>query len=102
MLRHRRLSADTILEIGNTANSEAHYVAKLIAATEAGKDIDWVSPQTICYSMVNAAPEQAIAVKAKYDHKTFGFTDVQLDNMRSAALGKATHEWGAGLYRDMF
>ena len=34
--------------------------------------------------------------------KTFGFTDVQLDNKRSAALGKATHEWGAGLYRDIF
>jgi len=87
---------------GNTANSEAHYVAKVIAATEAGKDIDWVSPQTICYSMVNAKPEQAIVVKAKYDKKTFGFTDVQLDNKRSAALGKATHEWGAGLYRDIF
>jgi hypothetical protein len=87
---------------GNTSNSEAHYVAKVIAAHEAGKDIDWVSPQTICYSMVNATPEEAIMVKAKYDRKTFGFTDVQLDNKRSAALGKATHEWGAGLYRDMF
>jgi sulfide dehydrogenase [flavocytochrome c] flavoprotein subunit len=87
---------------GNTANSEAHHVAKLIAAHEAGKEIDWVSPQTICYSMVNGTPEQAIMVKAKYDRKTFGFTDVQLDNARSAGLGKATHEWGAGLYRDMF
>jgi hypothetical protein len=27
---------------------------------------------------------------------------VQLDNTRSAALGKATHEWGNGLLRDMF
>jgi sulfide dehydrogenase [flavocytochrome c] flavoprotein subunit len=87
---------------GNTSNSEAHYVAKVIAAHEAGKDIDWVSPQTICYSMVNGKPEEAIMVKAKYDRKTFGFTDVQLDNKRSAALGKATFEWGAGLYRDMF
>jgi sulfide dehydrogenase [flavocytochrome c] flavoprotein subunit len=87
---------------GNTSNSEAHYVAKVIAAHEAGKDIDWVSPQTICYSMVNGKPEEAIMVKAKYDRKTFGFTDVQLDNKRSVALGKATFEWGAGLYRDMF
>ena len=87
---------------GNTANSEAHYVAKVITATEAGKDIDWVSPQTICYSMVNGAPEEAIVVKAKYDRKTFGFTDVKLDNKRSPALGRATHEWGAGLYRDIF
>ena len=86
----------------NTANSEGHHVAKLIAAQEAGKDIDWVSPQTICYSTVNGTPEEAIVVKAKYDQKTFGFTDVQLDNTRSAALGKAAHEWGAGVYRDMF
>ena len=87
---------------GNTANSEAHFVAKVIAAVEAGKDIDWMSPQTVCYSMVNAHPEESIMVTAKYDKKTFGFTDVQLDNKRSAALGKANHEWGAGLYRDMF
>jgi sulfide dehydrogenase [flavocytochrome c] flavoprotein subunit len=87
---------------GNTANSEAHYVAKVIAAHEAGKDIDWVSPQTICYSMVNGTPEEAIVVKAKYAKKGFGFTDVELDNTRSGPLGKAAHEWGAGLYRDMF
>jgi NADPH-dependent 2,4-dienoyl-CoA reductase/sulfur reductase-like enzyme len=86
----------------NTANSEAHYVAKVIAAAAAGKDIDWVSPYTICYSMVNGKPEEAIMVKAKYDKQKFGFTDVELDNKRSAALGLATHEWGAGLYRDMF
>jgi sulfide dehydrogenase [flavocytochrome c] flavoprotein subunit len=86
---------------GNTANSEAHYVAKVIAAHEAGKQIDWRSPQTICYSMVNGEPEEAIVVKAKYERKNFGFTDVELDNTRSTALGKAAHEWGAGLYRDM-
>jgi sulfide dehydrogenase [flavocytochrome c] flavoprotein subunit len=87
---------------GNTANSEAHYVAKVIAAFANGKDVDWTSPQTICYSMVNGTPEEAIVVKAKYARKGFGFTDVQLDNKRSASLGKAAHEWGAGLYRDMF
>ena len=86
----------------NTANSEAHYVARVIAAVEAGKDIDWESPHTICYSMVNGKPEEAIMVKAKYDKQKFGFTDVELDNKRSAGLGRATHEWGAGLYRDMF
>jgi sulfide dehydrogenase [flavocytochrome c] flavoprotein subunit len=86
---------------GNTSNSEAHYVAKVIAAHAAGKDIDWVSPQTICYSMVNGKPEEAIWVAAKYDKKTFAFTDVHVDNKRSAGLGKAYHEWGAGLYRDI-
>ncbi|MGO9007631.1 MAG: FAD-dependent oxidoreductase [Beijerinckiaceae bacterium] len=87
---------------GNTANSEAHFVAKVIAAAAAGKDMDWVSPQTVCYSMVNGHPEESIMVAAKYNKVGFGFTDVQLDNKRSEALGKATREWGAGLYRDMF
>jgi sulfide dehydrogenase [flavocytochrome c] flavoprotein subunit len=87
---------------GNTANTEAHYVAKLIAAVEAGRDIDWEPPQTICYSMVNGTPEEAIVVKARYAKEGFGFSDVELDNTRSASLGKAAHDWGAGLYRDMF
>jgi hypothetical protein len=52
--------------------------------------------------MVNGTPEEAIVVKAKYAREGFGFTDVELDNKRSASLGKAAHEWGAGLYRDMF
>jgi sulfide dehydrogenase [flavocytochrome c] flavoprotein subunit len=86
----------------NTANSEGHYVAKLITAVEAGKDIDWQSPQTICYSMVNGNPEEAIVVQAKYAKQGFAFTDVHLDNTRSAALAKATHEWGNGIFRDMF
>ncbi len=87
---------------GNTAASEAHFVAKVIAAAAAGKDIDWVSPQTVCYSTVNGHPEESIMVTATYDEKTFSFTGVSRDNKRSAALGKATREWAAGLYRDMF
>ena len=38
----------------NTANTEGKYVAKVLAARAQGKDIDWASPETICYSMVNA------------------------------------------------
>ena len=95
-------TADAFLQVGQHRQQRGAFVAKVIAAAEAGKDIDWMSPQTVCYSMVNAHPEESIMVAAKYDKKTFGFTDVQLDNKRSAALGKANHEWGAGLYRDMF
>ncbi len=87
---------------GNTANTEGHYVARLIAAVEAGRDIDWESPQTICYSMVNGTPEEAIVVKARYNKEDFTFTDVELDNTRSAAVAAAAREWGEGLYRDMF
>ena len=41
-------------------------------------------------------------VQAKYAKAGFAFTDVKLDNNRSEALAKAAHEWGKGLYRDMF
>lgn len=87
---------------GNTANTEGHFVAKVIAAVEAGGDIPWESPQTICYSLVNGTPEEGIVVKAKYTETDFTFTDVDLDNNRSAAIATAAHEWGEGLYRDMF
>jgi len=33
----------------NTSNTEAKYVAKVLAARAQGKDIDWYSPETICY-----------------------------------------------------
>ena len=85
----------------NTANTEAHYVARLIAARDAGKEIEWESPTTLCYSVVNAQPEEAIFVQAKYAKQGFAFTDVKLDNKRSEPIAKATHEWGKGLYRDM-
>ncbi len=90
---------------GNTANTEAKIVAKIIAARAAGKEPKWESPNTICYSMVNANPKESIMVDAKYKFtkgKGWGFTDVKLIEKRSTQLGKANIEWGKGLYRDMF
>lgn len=90
----------------NTANTEAKFVAKVIAAHAAGKDIEWASPHTTCFSMVNAAPAEAISVDAGYafDAKTkaFGFANVKMDQERNTAKGQATFEWARGLYRDMF
>ena len=67
---------------GNTANSEGKYVAKVIAARARGKEIEWESPHTICYSAVSAKPLQAISVDAvyKYDPKaqSFAFDKVKL------------------------
>lgn len=91
---------------GNTANSEAHIVARMIAGHAAGKEVAWESPNTICYSMVNADPQESIMVDAKYKHDGkgagWGFTDVKMINDRTTSLGKANIEWGKGLYRDMF
>lgn len=91
---------------GNTANSEAKYVAKVIAARTAGKEIAWESPHTICYSAVMASPLESISVDAhyKYDPKTkgFGFDKAMLFEKWDKARGQANLEWARGLYRDMF
>ncbi len=92
---------------GNTANSEAKIIAKVIAARAAGKEPEkWVSPHTVCYSVVNGDPVEAVMVDAHYKFdeatKQFAFDRVKLVEERSTALGKATFEWAEGLYRDMF
>ncbi len=90
---------------GNTANTEAHIVSRMIAARAQGKDSPWESPNTICYSMVDGEGKQSIMVDAKYKFtkgKGWGFTDVKLIEKWSKKLGKANIEWGKGLYRDMF
>lgn len=94
----------------NTAVSEGKYVASVIAARAQGKDIDkgfnWASPHTICYSVVNADPMEAISVDAHYafdeGKKSFAFANVKMDENRDKAKGKATLEWAQGIYRDLF
>jgi NADH dehydrogenase FAD-containing subunit len=92
----------------NTSNTEAHYVAKVLAARAQGKEIAWVSPRTICYSMVNANPMEAISVDAGYDYSAekdaiTGFSkDTKTFENRDTAKGQATLEWARGIYRDMF
>ncbi|HEY9084854.1 MAG TPA: FAD-dependent oxidoreductase [Candidatus Tyrphobacter sp.] len=91
---------------GNTSNSEGHYVAKVLAARAQGKDISWASPETLCYSMVEIDPDEAISVDAFYAYntatKSFGFTNVKMDETRDQEKGRAYLEWAKGLYRDMF
>ncbi len=92
----------------NTSNTEGHYMAKVLAARAQGKEIAWVSPRTICYSMVNANPMEAISVDAGYDYSAekdaiTGFSkDTKTFENRDAAKGQATLEWARGMYRDMF
>lgn len=92
----------------NTSNTEAHNVAKVLAARAQGKDPAWVAPETICYSMVKVDPMEAISVDAGYDYDAkkdliTGFSKAtKVYNERSAARGVATLEWARGIYRDMF
>ena len=91
----------------NTSNTEAKYVAKVLAARVQGKDIEWYSPETICFSMVNADPLEGISVDATYDYfpktKSFAFSkSTKMFEDRDAAKGRGTLDWAKGLYRDLF
>jgi NADH dehydrogenase FAD-containing subunit len=91
----------------NTANTEGRYVARVIAAHAAGKKIDWVSPRTECYSMVNVQPREGISVDAGYafdvEKKEFSFSkDTQMFENRDVAKGTKALEWAQGIYRDLF
>ncbi len=90
---------------GNTSNSEAHYVAKVVAAHAQGKPLPkWESPHTICYSAVKTDPLESIMVDAKYKYKgrqLAGFTDVILKEQWSPQLGQANLAWAEGMYNDM-
>lgn len=92
----------------NTSNTEGHYMARVLAARAQGKEIAWASPRTICYSMVNADPMEAISVDAGYDYSTekdviTGFSkDTKTFEKRDVAKGQAALEWARGMYRDMF
>jgi hypothetical protein len=88
---------------GNTANTEAHYVAKLILARIANKDIDYTPPRTLCYSAVG--PNEAIWIDLSYKYLgdgKFEFTNVKADEQPKESNYKAYIEWAKGLYRDMF
>lgn len=91
---------------GGTARSEGMYLAKLIAARLRGETIDWESPHTVCYSMVNADPQEAIMVDGKYK---FNETSGQWEHFENFAInerdkekGKKAFEWAEQHFRDMF
>jgi NADH dehydrogenase FAD-containing subunit len=91
---------------GNTANTEAKYVARVIAGREAGKDVEWESPTTSCYSLVNLEPQEAIMISSQYKHDgsgdNWGFASVNVENARSPEMAEMILEWGGIMYADMF
>lgn len=91
----------------NTANTEGKYVAKLLAAHVQGKEAAWQSPQTFCFSMVNADPMEAISIDSKYVYdpktKSFDFAPgTKAFEERDQDQGRKALEWAKGIYRDLF
>ena len=89
---------------GNTANSEAHIVAKLIVNLIKGKSMDYAPPRTLCYSGVDKGKAVWVDLTYKYDPKknSFAFHNVKMDNKPSKKNWIAYLEWAKAMYRDMF
>lgn len=90
---------------GNTANSEGHFVAQVIANRAKGKETQWISPHTICFSMVEYEPIESIYVSAHYAYDksagTFKFANVVLSEKWSRALGEGNLAWGNSILSDI-
>lgn len=91
---------------GHTANSEAQYVAEVIAAHALGKEVRWRSPQTMCFSAVDINPLKAMSIITfyKFNKQTreFEFDRTHMMEDWTTEGGQASLAWAEGMYRDMF
>ena len=91
---------------GHTANSEAQYVAEVIAGHALGREVEWRSPQTMCFSAVEIDPLRAMSHITYYRYdKTSG--DFAFDRIHSVERwdvtgGLASIAWAEGMFQDMF
>jgi len=91
---------------GHTAHSEAQYVAEVIAAHALGHEVQWRSPQTMCFSAVDIDPLRAMSIITyyKFNQQTqlFAFDRTHLIEKWDTQGGQASLAWAEGMYRDMF
>ena len=91
---------------GHTANSEAQYVAEVIAAHALGKEVRWRSPQTMCFSAVDINPLKSMSIITFYKYNTqtkeFQFDRTHMMEDWNTEGGQASLAWAEGMYRDMF
>ena len=91
----------------SVANSEAKHIAKVIAARLKGKSVKWVTPESICYSMVNTQPREAILSRSFYQFddksKQWAFDPRSKPyNIRTKTLGIETLRWGENHFHEIF
>ena len=53
---------------GHTAHSEGQYVAEVVAAHALGREVNWRSPQTMCFSSVDIEPLRAMSIITYYKY----------------------------------
>jgi hypothetical protein len=96
---------------GNTANTEAKYVAHLIARKiNKQPKIAWQSPVTVCISLVSIYPERGIFIHSEYAYNKksgqFEFATPVTDEIWKAEHGEknaaSAYDWAEAMYVDMF
>ena len=91
----------------SVAVSEGRHIAKVITARLQGKSVQWVTPESICYSMVNSIPEEAILSKSAYEfdqntqHWRFAKRSKSY-NIRSSKLATETYTWASSHFQNIF
>ncbi len=91
----------------SVASSEGRHVAKVITARLQGKEAKWVTPESVCYSMVNAKPQEAILSRSlyRYDRVTQQWVfdpKSKAYNTRSETFGREALAWGDAHFRELF
>jgi NADH dehydrogenase FAD-containing subunit len=92
---------------GSTAQAEARYVAKVIAARAKGEEVPWESPYTSCYSMINApqadiTPMSMERTIASWIDTGAAFAWRDRNMNRSEEMGEAMMAWARSHYDEMF
>ncbi len=90
----------------NTANSEAHFVSKIVAAHAQGKQLPkWESPVTVCYAAIKYKPLESVFTRTKYKYngrQLAGFTGTAFKEKWNRQLGQKNIAWAENIYNDMF
>jgi len=97
---------------GNTSNTEAKYVAKIIAnrIKKQSKIIKWESPITVCISLVSITPERGIFIHSEYAFNKkrgqFEFATPVTDEIWKGKHGEknaaSAYDWADSMFVDMF
>ena len=91
---------------GHTAHSEGQYVAEVIAAHALDREVNWRSPQTMCFSAVDIEPLRAMSIITYYRFNqpsgSFAFDRTHMIEKWDAQGGQASLAWAEGMYRDLF
>jgi len=96
---------------GNTSNTEAKYVASVIASKIKNEKLPkWQSPVTVCISLVSINPERGIFIHSEYQYDKkrgqFEFATPVTDEIWKGEHGETNaagaYGWAQGMYTDMF